>query len=361
MRIAIDVREACATQPQGKGVWTFGFVSALIERKIPLLLLSNAPLPVVWNQSHVEACIIPRVGIRWHASTAASLRKRNDVSCFVSTTSYILPLLLTKRIPSIVIVHDLIAFEDATHAARARVIERITLPRALQRAACVCTVSETTTQALKRNFPGYPRERICTIFAGPPQRVLPRTMPDGSTVLCIGTLSPRKNQLRLIQAFTMLPKELRSHARLLLVGASGWKDADIRALAANTQGCMWLGFVSHTEVQQLLERATVLALPSLDEGFGLPLLEAFARGIPILTSPKGSLREVAQDAAYYIDPLSVKSIAHGLEMLLQNPEKREELIRRGFARAKIFSWENTVHCFLKGFDRYCSSQHCAVQ
>jgi len=171
--------------------------------------------------------------------------------------------------------------------------------------------------------------------------------PDGKTILCVATLCPRKNQLRLIEAFKLLPEKLRSTSRLILAGGRGWFDQPIVDAAASTENVQWLDYVSDEEYERLLSTCTVFAYPSLKEGFGIPALDALQRGVPVLTSDRSSLPEVAGSAALYVDPESVESIAQCLEILLTNDMMRGMLAEAGPVQATKFSWKRTVDLFLE--------------
>jgi len=163
-------------------------------------------------------------------------------------------------------------------------------------------------------------------------------------VLFVGTLEPRKNVARLIQAFERIANE---HPDLLLVlaGKPGWDFDDIfAAKQASNHGdrIRQLGFVRESEKRALLAACEALIYPSLYEGFGLPVLEAMAAGAPVITSNVSSLPEVAGDAAMLVNPLSVEDIADALRIIVSNATKRADLRALGKRRAANFSWLNAA-------------------
>lgn len=339
MHLAIDIREACGTQPTGKGRWTRGFVDELLRRPgISVTLLCDAKVPDAWRNARTE-CFEGR-GLRWHWRAAQWLLRRRDV-LYLSPTSYIVPAIAGRRARVVPVVHDLIAFDNEPHDRRARWIERLTLPRTLRSAAHVLAISESTAEELQRRFPWFSRENATVVHAGPTCEPGDR-QDDCHTILCIATLCPRKNQLGLLRAYASLPKELRSQAALVLAGGRGWKDDEIVAAAQSTPGASWLGYVDDRACQELLRRAHILAFPSFEEGFGMPVLDAFRQGVPVLTSDRSSMREVAGDAAVLVDPSSTASIAAGLERLLGSPGLRAALREKGKSRAELFTWPKTV-------------------
>ncbi len=173
----------------------------------------------------------------------------------------------------------------------------------------------------------------------------------GSFVLCTGTLEPRKNLLRLIDAFVALPDELRAGHELALVGPRGWEAEEIeQRVAAHSAVVRVLGYVSDDDLAALYQSCTAFCYPSLYEGFGLPVLEAMTCGAPVLASDIPSLREVAGDAALYVDPLDTDAIRAGLERLLGSGDERGALAERGRGRAQEFSWDRTARELLAALD-----------
>jgi alpha-1,3-rhamnosyl/mannosyltransferase len=268
------------------------------------------------------------------------MRERPDI--YIAPSSFIVPSFLPRGIRCIPVVHDLIAFHSDPHEWKAKWIERMTLGRTLRNAAHICTMSNATKADLLQQFPSVRPDGISTVYAGPLDFDPPRSHPDHRTILCPGTLCPRKNQLRLLQAYAGLPTELRDHYRLLLIGGRGWNDREIVALVQKTPGAQWLGYVPDKEYRALLSHCTILAFPSLYEGFGLPVLDALQRGIPVLTTNRGSLPEVAGDCAVMVDPLSVESIRSGLLEMLTDAALLLKLQQKGPSQAKKFSWERTA-------------------
>lgn len=345
MRIAIDVREACRANPAGKGMWTRRCTESLIASKEhEFILLSDCEVPASLQGDNVQIIVFPS-GWRWHLAVRRSLKK-DTPDVYLSTTSFIVPSLVGKSVPCAQVVHDLIAFLPDAHDRKAVLLEKIFLSRALKHVSRIFSISNATTQDLVKRFPFIPEEKISTIFAGP---TLDETTPhqaDDSTIISIGTLCPRKNQLRLIQAYALLSPALRDQYKLVLVGGRGWQDEEIVKLAQITDGVEWKGYISDKELDVMLASATVFALPSLYEGFGIPVLDAMQRGISVLTSPTGSLPEVAGDAAVYVDPMDTRSIADGLAKILTDSELRSSLRERGIVQSRHFSWERTAKLIL---------------
>lgn len=350
MRIAIDVREACRSRPAGKGVWVRRCTEALLRsREHTFLLFTDCAIPASWRQEHVQTCVFPR-GWRWHlAARRALLRDVPDV--YLSPTSFLVPALVGAAVPCVPVIHDLIAFLPGAHDRKAVLLERLLLPRVLRHVRRVLCISAATKDDLLRRFPRVSAGAAAVVYAGPTVDDPAPNAPDGRTILSIGTLCPRKNQLRLIRAYTLLPAELRERCRLVLVGGRGWRDGEIVRLAAATDGVEWKGYLSGEERDALLSSCTVFALPSLYEGFGIPVLDALRRGIPVLTSDRGSLPEVAGDAALYVDPTDVRAITDGLALLLTDAAQRQLLRERALRQSLRYSWAKTADSVLRALSQ----------
>ncbi len=164
-----------------------------------------------------------------------------------------------------------------------------------------------------------------------------------SFFLCIGTLQPRKNIQRVIDAYQSLPIVIRQAHDLVIVGRNGWGSdhlvQQLRQLPPES-GVRWLGSITDSDKRALLQQATALVFPSLSEGFGLPVLEAFASQTPVITSNTTSLPEIAADAALLIDPYDSSAIAHAMQQLAECPSKAKQLRSQGLVRSRQYSWQN---------------------
>lgn len=233
---------------------------------------------------------------------------------------------LRTRVPLVVTVHDLAVlrhpetFNRWTRAYSPRVV-----PRVLRAARRVIAVSEFTRRELVELL-DVPDERI---------RVVPNAVEDeftregpsadGEYVLAVGTLEPRKNLHRLVEAVRRVDVELR------VVGARGWRGVEVGGNSVR-----WLGEVSDLELARLYRGALCVAYPSLYEGFGIPVLEAMACGAPVVTTRGTAMEEVADGAAVLVDAHDPAEIAAGIE---RAAAERERLVARGLERAQEFRWD----------------------
>jgi len=161
------------------------------------------------------------------------------------------------------------------------------------------------------------------------------------TILTVGAMQKRKNTIRLVEAFERTPPGWK----LVLAGGTGYESERIQRRIAESPRSRDIdqpGYVSGDELNRLYAEASIFAFPSLDEGFGIPVLEAMAAGAAVLTSHGGALREVAGEAALLVNPQEVNSIAEGLSTLMEVQTLREQLAAAGYERARRFSWESAV-------------------
>ncbi len=269
---------------------------------------------------------------------------------------------LVGHCPTVVTVHDLSfalfpEFFRGPNASYLRLFTRISC----RRAARIIAVSEHTRADVIRLYQ-VTAERVEAVPHGVDARFFPRPADEIARfrhtralpehfILFVGTLEPRKNLVRLIEAFSNLKSRVASRKlqvaglKLVLVGGKGWYYdqvfATIERLDLKDQ-VIWAGYVFPDDLPWWYNSAEVFALPSRYEGFGLPLLEAMACGTPVVTSTASSLPEVAGDAALVAPPDDVDALADALYRVLTDDALRQELCARGLARAATFTWEATA-------------------
>jgi glycosyltransferase involved in cell wall biosynthesis len=274
----------------------------------------------------------------WNVAAARAASRTCDA--LLSTNSYLTAWFTS--VPTVLVVYDMVAFDASLRPSRrSGVIERLTLPYALRRAAGVVCISEATAAALGARFARARNVIVAPLGVSAALRPSPDPAdPAGDFVLAVGTLEPRKNLPRLVKAYSSLPRSLQQAHPLVVVGRIGWDASDtVSALRGLGDRCRLLGQVSDARLAALYERCTVFAYPSLGEGFGLPVLEAMAAGAAVVTSDRSSLPEVGGDAVEYADPANAASIRQALERLLTDVERRERLGAAARRRAAMFSWD----------------------
>ena len=254
--------------------------------------------------------------------------------------------------PAVVFVHDLaFRLRPAEVPWQQRLYFATVLPPALSSAAAVLVPSEATRKDVLDAYriPGLDG-RITVVPEGVPHAADPGPLPDGlqpGFILAVGTVEPRKNYPRLLEAYRRLrraavPMVVSGHAGvppLVIAGRPGWAYGDTLSRIQNEPGVRYLGHVSEATLSALYESASVLALPSLYEGFGLPLLEAMSNGLPAVIGRVGALPELAGDSAIDVDPEDVAAIASALEQLLADEGLRRRLGEAGKRRAANLTWD----------------------
>ena len=257
--------------------------------------------------------------------------------------------------PAAVFVHDL-AFKlrPAEVPWQQRLYMGAVLGRSLRNAAAVLVPSEATRRDLLACYPitGL-KSRVHVVPEGvspqaPPSPLPPRLEPG--FILAVGTVEPRKNYPRLLAAYRHLRRESvplllgdrPGVPELVIAGRPGWAYGDTLERIKAERGVRYLGHVDDATLSALYRSAAILAFPSLYEGFGLPLLEAMAQGLPAVVGNAGALPELADGAAILVDPEDVLSIAAGLERLLADTSLRDKLGAAGRLRAAEFTWERAA-------------------
>lgn len=264
-------------------------------------------------------------------------------------------------VPVATTIHD-ISFEHFPRlfTRRTRLRMRATIPWSARHSAVVLTGSEHARGDLIQAY-GLPPERVVVtpysadrrfrrLDRAEADRLLAGIEVPERYLLCVGNLQPRKNLRRLLEAFATLPAHIRPP--LVVVGQPAWLYDDVYAAVRNHQlgaDVHFTGFVSTEQLIALYSRAHAFAYPSLYEGFGLPVLEALACGVPTLVSNRSSIPEVAGDAALLIDPEDVEAIAAGLERVICDETLRRGLAERGPRQAARFSWERCAEATARAY------------
>ena len=229
----------------------------------------------------------------------------------------------------------------------------------------IITISEFSKMQISESF-GIPKEKITVTplgvgsnwFQEVPEskiaNVIAKYQLKKDFFISVGTLQPRKNVSRLIEAYLSLPDAIKNNRPLVIVGRSGWGCNDlVTKLASNHFGSSvrWLEHLPFDDLLPLMRSAKALVYPSLYEGFGLPVLEAFASKVPVITSNTTSIPEVAGDAALLVDPTDSSSIALGMQKIINHQTLSSDLIKKGYLRALDYSWERTALKTIEVYDQ----------
>lgn len=275
-----------------------------------------------------------------------------------------------KNVPVIATVMDIIPIIHPEWASsRFRRLKNFLFKRTILSADHIITVSQYSKDDIIQ-YLGVSPEKISVVDLGVNKRffykvtdhekknVLDKYSLIADFFLFIGTLQPRKNILRIIEAHRRLPEEVKKKHPLVIVGQYGWGSQklmeEIDIMQKHNDG-VWLSYVAQEDLYALLQLAIGMVYPSLYEGFGLPVIEGFASKCPVITSNITSLPEVAGDAALRVDPYSTKEITDAMNQLVHNKVLRETLIARGNERVKKYNWDKVADDHLIIFKKVLQS------
>ena len=343
--LGIDASRSASSQPTGTELYSRYLIEALLDRapdRFFFHLYFNQPPHSEFRTPNSVFRILRFPRLWTHLRLSAEMIWHRPDLLFVP--AHVLPIVHPRR--SVVTVHDLgyLCFPEA-HPPRQRwYLDRSTRWHT-RAAAHLLADSASTKRDLIDKYHADP-DKITVAYPGldpsvrrvddPDEsaRVKARYHIDGDYLLYLGTIQPRKNLQRLIAAFLQLPT---SNLQLLIAGQPGWYSDQLLQQADDR--VKFAGYVAAADKNALLSGSTAFVFPSLYEGFGFPVLEAMACGVPVLCSNTSSLPEVAGEAALLVNPLDVNDIARGLHDVTTNDDLRRALIERGYQQAPKFTWQ----------------------
>jgi glycosyltransferase involved in cell wall biosynthesis len=361
MLIGIDASRAVSDRRTGTENYSLHLIRALLSSGAKhhfRLYFNQPPAPRLFPDGTEQRILrFPRL---WtHVRLSWEMLREPPDLLFVP--SHVLPLAHPCR--SVVTVHDLgYLYYPETHTLPQNLYLRWSTRHNAASSARILADSEATCRDLIHYYRISP-EKIRVVYPGRDPSLAPTEDPalianvrdrygiGGPYLLYVGTLHPRKNLVRLVQAFCHLVsgdsnrESLARDVQLVLAGQKGWLYheiyGEVRRLGLEGR-VVFTGYVADAHLPALLSGALAFAYPSLHEGFGLPILEAMSCGTPVVCSNTSSLPEVAGDAALLVDPLHTESLTAALYRVLTDPALRQELVQRGFLQSKAFSWQRSA-------------------
>lgn len=361
MKIAVSTRLLLPDRLDGWGRFTLEVLRPMVEqhpehefiflfdRKFdPQFVLGPNVTPVV---VHPQARH-PWLWHIWFEWMLPKVLKRHGADVFLSPDGY---LSLGTDVPSLSVIHDLNFLHNPgdLKSGHSRYFNT-NFPRFAQKAARIATVSEYSKQDIVANY-GIDPAKVDVVYNGVSERFQPiapfkrmaamvKWSGGAPYFIFVGAMHPRKNIVRMLQAYDRFRAECESPLKLVLVGNRQWWTAEMEAALAamaHRKDVIFTGRVSEPDLQQLLGAAFASVYVSTFEGFGIPIIEAFQAGVPVITSNVTSMPEVAGDAALLVDPLRVDAISAAMHRIWNDAALREDLMAKGKVQASMFTWERT--------------------
>ncbi len=361
IQVGLDARPAL-NQRTGVGNYVFNLIQSLVELSVneEFILFSNS----FKNQFNIaEFKELPNCSIRhfrypnvlmnllWERFGGNLLKKLTCNPNVIHFTGHIPKN--PGNIPSVATVHDLFNVKFPESVAPEFRVSPKTFARSLKKIKKIIAVSDYTKTDLV-NFLDIPEKKISVVHHGIRTNFLPdaskgvenkdRFNISGDYILCVGTLEPRKNYLKTLEAFKIIQNRFPD-LKLVIAGGNGWRSDEIHEKANALKlgnSALFLGYVGYSDLPTLYKKASAFIFPSIYEGFGLPVLEALSFNVPIAISNVTSLPKIAGKAALTFDPNAPEDIAEQIIRLLEDSDLRENLEQSGKERIKSFTWEETA-------------------
>ena len=365
MRIALDARTVYRSTRRGTGKNLIDLYTTVARRcpdwEILAYHRNSDELPPVMLEPNIQPRLIEMPGDRvnawgrWRLPMAAWRDGADLLHCPANLCPTWMP------VPTMVTIHDLIPLDMTRGRAEAEIRQfEQSIKTACKRAHAIITPSDYTRDRLIDEH-GASAQRVAVnhwaadrAMKPVPEdqwdEVLSRYGVNRPFVLHFGAPAPRKNTRRVLEAWALIGSKTRRKNQLLVVGLDGDSFDEARQRVHNlglTDSVRLFGFAAEKDMPTLLSAARVLAYPSLSEGFGLPILDAWETHTPVLTSDTTSLPEVAGDGALQVDPTDPRNIAAGMHRLLHDKALRQQILESSYKRMSQFSWEKTADRFVK--------------
>ena len=365
MRTAIFADQLLYKQPGGIGTYLRRIIPELAERmdggSLVLAHHGQEGEQLFPGLERVEEIRLPPrrdvLGMAWHSLGFPPLERYLGHLDLVHAPSLVYP---PSRAPLVATIHDLTVLKyPGAFPRKWRYFHARGLKLILKHARVILCDSHSTYEDLcSLTGDRDTRMRVVPLGVSPPgevdegemERILDKHGLRPDYILFVGTLEPRKNLSRLAGAYAVLSEEEREKSgELVLVGAAGWMEEKELSRLREQPGVRWLDFLPQDELEAVYRGAAVFVYPSLYEGFGLPVLEAMARGLPVVTSGTSSMREVGEGAALLVDPTDEREIRRAVQRLVEDEELREELASKGRERAAEYTWGRTAELTLQAY------------
>ncbi|MFH1776753.1 MAG: glycosyltransferase family 1 protein [Candidatus Omnitrophota bacterium] len=369
MRIGIDAYPLTRVKA-GIGYYTHNLIKHLLEIDTgnEYVLYHNIDDKISMRHPQLKYSTISGKSL-WRYSTPWFLLKakqdllRDKIDVFWGTSS-IVPVGLPRSIKVALTIYDLVVhFYSYTMENINYLVTKSFFSKSVLRADKIIAISHTTANDLENFYPGI-SDKSSVAYIGVDNglfRVRNRTeclsrvchkyslKPD--FMLFVGTIEPRKNLISLIRAFKILKSKYAVPHQLVIAGGTGWKQSSIlKEISAKKEDVRFINYVPELDLAELYSSAGLFVMPSLYEGFGMPVVEAMASGTAVAISDIPIFREVAADAALFFDPRNPEDIAEKMHTLISNAGLRNSLAGKGIQRVQAFSWKESAKHLINIFN-----------
>jgi glycosyltransferase involved in cell wall biosynthesis len=377
MKIAVNTRFLLPNKMEGLGYFTQEVLKRMVvtHPEHEFIFFFDRPYDAgfIFSDNVTPVVLFPPARhpflfIWWFEWSVARALKKYKADVFLSPDNF---LSLSTSVPTVLVVHDIAYahFSDNSSWIN-RQYYRYFMPRFIKKAAHILTVSEFVKQDLLDHFSFLNKEKITVCYNGcreifkekrktmPLSQILDKNTegvapeyksipPDFSNYyfLYVGAVHPRKNVHRLIEAFDLFKKQSNHPMKLVICGRFAWQTGLVKSAydaAIFKKDIIFTGYISEEAVANLTASAMAVVYVSLFEGFGLPILEAMYSNVPVITSNRTSMPEVAGDAALLVNPESVEEIAEAMKKLAHNRVLRYSLVEKGYKQRIKFNWDKTA-------------------
>lgn len=375
MRIVVNTRLLLSGKLEGIGWFAHETLSRIVAAhpEHHFIFLFDRPFhPKFIYGPNVEGAVLfpptrhPLLYRLWFNWLLPRKLKALKADAFLSPDGY---LALRSQVPTLAVLHDLNFEHYPEDLPKAyRDYYRSYFPRFAQHATRLATVSAYSRQDIVRTY-GVPEARIDVVHNGVGEVYRPLSQEEKQKaaaeftggkpyLICIGSLNPRKNIARLLQAFDQLVEQHPSDLHLLIVGERMWWDGRMEEAwktMRHQHRVIFTGRLEQKRLHHALGGAMALAFVSYFEGFGIPVAEAMRCGVPVVAANATSLPEVAGEAAHYCDPFNVDDIARALHAVTSDPALRQRLSTEGIRRSEQFTWQRAATELWESFERMCAA------
>lgn len=359
MKIAVNTRFLLKDRLEGIGWYTYEIMRRLVQNhpEDEFYFLFDRPYdPQFIFADNVHPVVLqpparhPLLFYIWFEYSVYNFLKKQKIDIFFSPDGF---LSLRTRVPTFLTIHDIAYKHYPQHVGLLmRKYYQYFMPKFVVKARKVFTVSQYSKKDICSTY-SVNEDKVLALYNGcrnifkpisnQQKEAIKQKYTQGNPYfICIGSVHPRKNIERVIRAFQQIKEESDYPHRLVLTGRMAWKSSEVRALISQpplSNHILWTGNVKEDELVQLLGGSEGLVYPSLFEGFGMPILEAMHCHVPVITSNTSSMPEVGGDAAYYVNPSSVKEISGAMLDIILNSAKKMRMIELGKKQMLKFNWD----------------------